>query len=81
MLLLVLGVGTDVWAVPAEPVRLFLTDYLLGTEGDLGTDQATRDLQAAAARQGGIPLLPLLPLDQSSSLPRSVPPPSLPPTP
>ncbi|WP_234355828.1 hypothetical protein [Kitasatospora aureofaciens] len=82
MLLLVLGLGTefgsldDVWAVPAEPVRLFLTDYLLSTEGHIGTDQATRDLQAAVARQGGIPLLPLLPLDQSSSLPRSVPPPS-----
>ncbi|WP_369185775.1 hypothetical protein [Streptomyces sp. Y1] len=80
MLLLVLGVGSgfgsleEVRAVPAEPVRVFLTDYLLETEGRVGTDRATRDLQAAVARQDGIPLLPLLPLDRGEGLPRSVPP-------
>ncbi|MGA5824143.1 hypothetical protein ACPC54_40640 [Kitasatospora sp. NPDC094028] len=85
MLLLVLGVGSefgsleDVRAVPAKPVRVFLTDYLLGTEGRVGTDRATLDLQAAVARQDGIPLLPLLPLDQGDTLPRSVPPPASPP--
>ncbi|MFC4030593.1 N-acetyltransferase [Streptomyces polygonati] len=46
-------------AIPSEPVRLFLTDYFVGTEGKVPDDAAARLLFEAVDRPGGIALLPM----------------------
>lgn len=56
--------------VAAEPIRAFLTGYLVANEGSAGTDPAALLLRQAAERPGGIPLLPL---DDTAALPLSRP--------
>lgn len=65
------GRGRRPDTVDPEPVRRFLAEYLLGTEGELGTDPAATALWQAVERPEGIPLLPL---DDPGRLPLSAPP-------
>lgn len=65
------GRGPRPGTVAPEPVRRFLTEYLVDTEGGLGTDPAVVALWQAVERPEGIPLLPL---DDPDRLPLSTPP-------
>lgn len=59
--------GAD--AVPAGPVRLFMTEYLVETEGKVSDDDpATAALFASMEHPGGIALLPM---DDPARLPRT----------
>src|SRR2546423_5460254 len=62
------GAGPAPDRIAAEPLRRFLTEYLIGTEGAVGTDPATEALVRGLDRPGGVPLLPL---DEPDRLPVS----------
>ncbi|MYS20016.1 N-acetyltransferase [Streptomyces sp. SID4948] len=53
-------------AIPGEPVRTFLTEYFVTTEGKLPDDPAGRRLFEAVEQPGGIALLPM---DDPAGLP------------
>jgi len=61
--------GSTEDTVGPVPLRAFLTEYLEGTEGEVGADPATKALWAGLDRPGGVPLLlmddpPALPVSQ-----------------